>query len=335
MLVAADAGLPLCGGTLAHMDDFVALLSTDFGLATPIESDRLLFHWVSPRDYSASSCRDGSLGCANPDRILAKQAPLNHELVHALAFEYGHSPSGRSPSFFEEGLAEAFEGLDVVGSYPPLSFDVWSTIDAENGEYVDRTAAAGFVSMLVANYGLETFLVLYSALPPSVTVAQIDQAFRDVFHASLEDSVAEFEAANPYAIMRQDFDAKLMECSAPGLAWDDIRLAEFRVLDCSQEDAVGPYNGEIMQVMRTISVSAGGDFELNVIAERPGEGIPVRNAISLVPCDYGVGSETRVNAGERARVPLAAGLYSLRLLGSATTVTNIGFTITRVGAPGS
>lgn len=329
MLVAADDGLTLCGGTLTHMDAFVAQLSDRFGLVAPTGGEKILFQWVSSDAYAAAtSCPDASFGCFEGDRIVSMWAPLNHELVHSLAFAYG-----RPPTFFEEGLAESFQGIGVVYSDFPIEYDIWSTIDAQSGTFVDRTAAAAFVTTLIARYGVKVFLDLYSALSANSTREEIDQGFRSVLGTSLAESVAEFEAANPPFIDIQDFDAKLMECSAPELTWDGFHLTEFRALDCTQEDAIGPYNGEVLQVLHTITVEKRGDFEINVIAERPEGAIGARNAFSLLPCGAS-GAETRVYAGERTRLSLSPGRYSLRLLGSSTTVTEIGFTLTRIDSIG-
>lgn len=327
VLVAAGDDLILCGGTLTHMDEFVARLSAEFGIVAPTGSERLLFQWVSPEAYPAvASCPEVSIGCFHFEsgRIVAKEAPLNHEIVHSIASSYG-----RSLPFFEEGLAEVFQGVDVVHHLSPVSYDVWTTIDADDGILVDRTAAAGFVATIIARYGLEVFLDIYSALPPHTTVEEIDQVFRSMLGTSLTDSVADFEAANPPFVDAQDFDAKIMECDAPELAWDGFKLTEFRTLDCSQEDAIGPYDGEVVQVMRTINFDKIGDFEINVIANHIDRLTQPRSALSLLPCGA-AGAETRVYAGERVRVPLAPGRYSLRLLGSATTVTEIGYTMTRI-----
>lgn len=326
VLVAADDDLILCGGTLTHMDEFVARLSAEFGIGAPTGSERLVFQWVSPEEYPAvASCPEVSTGCFQYEsgRIVAKEAPLNHEIVHSLASSYG-----RSLPFFEEGLAGVFQGIETVHNLSPVSYDVWSTIDADDGILVDRTAAAGFVAALIARYGLEVFLDLYSEIPPHTAVEEIDQVFQSMLGTSLTDSVADFAAANPPFVDIQDFDAKIMECNAPDLAWDGFELTEFRTLDCTQEDAIGPYDGEVVQVMRTINFDRIGDFEINVIANNV-DTLTQRSALSLLPCGV-AGAETRVYAGERVRVPLALGRYSLRLLGSATAVTEIGYTITRI-----
>jgi hypothetical protein len=136
--------------------------------------------------------------------------------------------------------------------------------------------------------------------------------------------------AAPLCGGRPTREPRVQECTAPALEWYDSRLAVFRALDCSQDDAVGPYDGDHLQVLHTLTVREPGSFELRAIAERPDSAVSL-NAVVLTPCaGCGGGLPIRVYAGERLRADLTAGRYSLRWMGPAAVPTTLGFLLERV-----
>jgi hypothetical protein len=326
VVVLADPGFELCGGSLAHMDGFVARMAALLQQAPPVADERVEFRWFS--DAALLPCGASQFGCERGGVVFSTQVPHNHELVHALVKDYG-----RAPPVFAEGLAVAHEGLDArADGLPALtlgqSAGVRVALAADAAE-LDELTAAGFVSMLVAQHGMQKFLRVYSDLRRASTAADVDEALRARLGTGLADSIAAFEAL-PLDCTQAQIDAKLMECEAPALEWDGARLAVFRELDCAQEDAVGPYDGERLQVLRTLTVDEAGMFELHAIADRPNSGA-VFNAVVLTPCgSCGSGAPVTVFPGEHARTPLAEGRYSVQLMGPATATTNIGFLLERV-----
>ena len=327
VVVLADPGLELCGGSLAQMDDFVARLASAWDVELPMNDERLEFRWFRKENAAFSPCPAHAFGCAVDDSAFAVSAPLNHELVHALASRHGYPPA-----FFEEGLAYAFQGLEVTdATYSGVtvgeSMTVWEALPTRP-KIGSSVVASGFVARLIERHGLASFLAIYASLSHSASVGEVDQVFRAVLDTTLAASVEDFEKSAG-ACTRAEFDAKLVECNAPPIPWDGSRLEVFRQLNCAQPDAVGPYDGKRLQVFHTIEVREAGLFEVHVIGQRPeGDNSAPISAV-LTPCG-GCGAVVEVEVGRRVRAPLLARPYSLRLVGPATTPTSVGVLLERV-----
>ncbi|MBZ5715005.1 hypothetical protein [Nannocystis pusilla] len=330
VVVRAEPGFDLCGGTMAHMDEFVARLAAEMQQAPPTGDERIEFRWYPGEHWALLPCRRSAFGCARGDEVFSVLMPHNHELVHALASER----SRRALPFFAEGLAEGYQGLHwQADGLTELPLGQAKRVQDElgGGPAELGLASVGFVRLLVQQHGMAKFLALYSLLSRRSSVTDVDEALRTVLGVSLDESIAAFEAL-PADCIRPQLDPKLLECSAPALEWDDSRLAVFRMLDCSQDDAVGPYDGDHLQVLHTLTVREPGTFELRAIAERPDEAVSL-NAVVMTPCSgCGGGPPIRVLARERARADLAAGRYSLRWMGPAAVPTTLGFLLERVDA---
>jgi len=328
VVVRTELGFDLCGGTMAHMDEFVARLAAEMQQAPPTGDERIEFRWY-PREHALSlPCTNSEFGCARGHEVFSVLMPHNHELVHAVVSERAR----RVLPFFAEGLAEGYQGLywqgDALTELPLGQANrVQDTLDGDPAEL--GLASVGFVRLLVQQHGMAKFLAVYSLLSRRPSATDVDEALRTVLGVSLDESIAAFEAL-PADCIHSQLDAKLVECSAPALEWDDSRLAVFRALDCSQDDAVGPYDGDHLQVLHTLTVREPGTFELRAIAERPDSAVSF-NAVVLTPCaGCGGGPPVRVLAGERTRADLAAGRYSLRWMGPAAVPTTLGFLLERV-----
>lgn len=94
IVVAADPELDLCAGSLAQMDEFVVRVAREFSIAPPEGSERLQFYWLASTDFfSRTPCDESFTACARrPGTVYSKAAPFNHELVHAVAYAFGHPP---------------------------------------------------------------------------------------------------------------------------------------------------------------------------------------------------------------------------------------------------
>ncbi|MFY0531164.1 hypothetical protein [Nannocystis pusilla] len=322
--VAPDPGLELCGGTLAHMDDFVARVSAEFGVDPPIGDDRFTYYWLDPEDFGKRTpCPDAVAGCAVYDGVYSKVAPLDHELVHSVSFAYGVGPQ-----IFVEGLARAYEGLEAWRSpQPQRPRDVWKFVSANWIAPLDYDVAGAFTSYLIARFGLDVFLTMYAGLGLVAREGAIDRAFKTHFTVDLARTIDDF-TADGGDCLHEHADPKLSECGAPEIAWDGEYAAEFRRLACEQEDAVGPYYGGDVVVMRSLVVPVEATYDIAVITDEPA--LAPSLAISLFPCSQcGTDLAVTVGAGERITARLAAGRYSLRLHGSARREARIGWALTR------
>ncbi|MCY1062217.1 hypothetical protein [Nannocystis sp. SCPEA4] len=326
--VAPDPGLELCGGTLAHMDDFVVRVSAAFGVDPPTGDDRFTYYWLDPDDFGRRTpCPDYVGGCALYRDVYAKNAPLDHELVHSVSFAYGVGPQ-----IFVEGLARAYEGLGAVREpQPKRPRDVWSFIDANWIAPLDYDVAGSFTSYLIARFGLAEFLAVYRELGPVSHQRGIDRQLRKSLGVGLERTIDDF-LADGADCLHEHADPKLSECGAPEIAWDGEYVAEYRRLACEQDDVIGPYGGGDVVVMRSLVVPVEATYDIAVITDDPD--LASQLAISLFPCTQcGDDLAVSVVAGHRGTARLGAGRYSLRLHGPARHEARIGYALTRVPEP--
>lgn len=331
VVVAADPGLELCAGSLAHMDEFVARLSSHVSLAPPTGDDRFRFTWLDRVDFhDRSGCTKGSSGCAGGDHTRTMLAPHDHELAHNVSFALG-----LPPPLFVEGFAVAFEGLAAgyeADSASGSHIDIRELLhlSARNllGLPGGYPAAGAFTAHLIERHGLEDYLRAYSELNWFHSRDAVDRVFRDVLGVSFEQSVLDFEATRDRC-RHSAYDAKLLECSAPALEWKGDLLIEHRSLACDQDDAIGPFGGGQIVVLHTVEIAEAGAYTLVALGDGPG------NAVSLRPCG-GCDADDgyTVSAGSLSRtLTLAAGRHSLRLHGPAGGRTSVGFRLERVSDP--
>lgn len=340
--VAVDPELEPCGGTLAHMDDFITRAADALGVAAPTGDDRLVFYWLGGGDFfTRSPCPEGSDGCQHGRELYARSAPLDHELVHALA----ESLADERLPLFTEGLAVAFEGLGIGSAGPagPRFPDVWGEPHEPSnpvGPRVDEVLllrdplavdgfyplAGAFTSHLIARHGLPAYLRVYAAARYRIDRGELDAVFRGALGVSLAQAIADFEAraACPWTAA----SAKLSECSARELEWDGATLELHRTLSCAQDDVIGPYHGDDTVVLHTLVVPTDGSFELAVIGDGP-------SGVALQQCGGCEAQASLISAARFAPITatLPAGRYSLRLLGPAPETVSLGFRLRRIDMP--
>ncbi|MDC0721994.1 hypothetical protein [Nannocystis bainbridge] len=336
VVVDAATGQPLCGGSLAFMDEFVERVSNEFSISAPVGEERILFYWLDSQDFTdRSECGARLVGCARGNETFSRTAPHNHELVHNLTFALG-SP----PVFFAEGLAVVYQGLDgrPYSNVGDSSADVREALTATNAELVEYDLyplAGKFTAFLISRHGIEAFLRLYTSLDAGAGELELDVGFRQQFGTSLDDSIAEFEAGPSCA--HEAYDAKLMECNAPTLAWDGRALQMTRTLSCEDLDAIGPFAGDSTLVLHTIDIGEGGLYELRVLGEEDDVPSGMTHIVSMYACDNPC--LLRQLVAGAIDVPqigwLDPGRYSLRLHGPANASTIIGFQLLRVDDPSS
>lgn len=322
VVVAVDPGLQLCGGSISNMDAFVAALSAEFSLPERIGDDRPVFYWLGREDFHGRTHCPKDTSCAFFGNAYSDQAPNNHELVHVVAEALGYP----RPVFIE-GLAVAFEGLaDEAPEEAKEPGDVRGLLGFTTGVQVARAGgyrtAGAFTSFLIQQHGLAAYLRVYEAVGPFESEGGIDAVFREEFGASLDDSIADFESEP--ACSRAGRDAKLLECSAPELAWEGDRISLHRSIACDQDDAVGPFGSGSAIVYYTVELAEAGDYEVAVIGDGP------ENHVTVTPCTICGGDGVTIVADEDPRtIALDAGRYAVRLAGPADVRTSVGFRLRR------
>lgn len=334
VVVAADPGLDLCSASLMQMDEFVLRISKEFSVEPPsLDTRRLVLNWLVPEDFALrSSCNEAFSACARrPGTVYSKSAPFNHELVHAVAFNVGYPPS-----FFAEGLAVAYQGLgDQLGSVALSSFDydVRPLIEMSGADLLltpgGYPVAGGFTSFLIARFGIVSYLQMYASLGRQSGADEVDVVFQDEFDVSLEQAILDFEASSILLCGQAEYDAKLIECNAPELLWDGNLLEFHRSLSCDQDDSVGPFSDGTVVVSQTLSVVEDAAYELRVFGDSDPD---VFSGVSLQYCG-GCVLWSEYHAGvdnPPVIVQLRAGVYSIRLHGSASDTASIGLRLRRV-----
>ncbi|MFZ6185244.1 hypothetical protein [Nannocystis pusilla] len=278
--------------------------------------------------------------CAGSLAAMDGFVPLNHELVHSVAL-----PFGLPRPLFAEGLAVAYEGLGdgPLSAYGLLDdTNVLELAEADQREFVDLAGyrlAGAFTHFLVQRHGISQYMQAYGAIGRDATTDDIDEVFRDMFGVSLEQSVADFESLPPLegsACSHPAFDAKLLECDAPQLAWDGGHLSMERTLACEASGVIGPFDDKLL-ALHTIEIATQGRYELRLHGDAaqaspyPDLGVG-DNAVTGVSlrrcggCDEGDWMATWVGGTPRL-AELRPGLYSLRLHGVATDAVTLGFTL--------
>lgn len=333
VVIAADEGLAPCGGTVAHMDRFVARAAATLSRAAPTGAGRFRYFWLDPDGFvERSDCPPGVAACARGATVYSQLAPADHEFVHNVA-----AGLGDPLPFFAEGLAVAYEGLgDDPGSAAtvrPTSAEIAALIPlpqalllAQPGSY--RTAGQ-FTAFLIARHGISAYLRAYGEIDESADLAAVDAAFMAAFGEPLAASLAAFAADGTIgACPRDGFDAKLVECAAPPLEWDGFDLSLHREVACADPDVVGPFAGGAAVVLHTLEVSEGGRFELRVVGDR-------RDRVSLVQCEACPSPTLHVgSAGDPPRaITLPAGRYSLRLHAPSEVRSRVGLRLRRLPEP--
>lgn len=343
--VYAEPELAPCGGTLAHMDAFVVALAQEFALALPSAAERIRFHWETTASVAAR-CGGDVVGCVIDSEAFAASMPLNHELVHVVA-----EALGQPPAFLREGLAVAYEGLgaELFGiGWAPEEPDLRALVTMSGFELAGLLGVyelvGGFTAFLIETYGLPAYLRVYGGLATDASSAEVDAVFREVFGDSFEETVVAFEA-DASGCAHQRFDAKLIECAAPEVAWDGASYSERVERACDQDDAIGPYGeqppyGDQLLVLRTITIPTTGTYELRMAGDdAPSTALPDTGyiggqalGVSLIrcgACDEGGWLTTRRGDSPRAW-KLPAGRYALRVHAPASEPAEVGFSLTRV-----
>ncbi|MBZ5710901.1 hypothetical protein [Nannocystis pusilla] len=328
--IGTSPELELCAGTVEHMDRFIERMAAEFGVEPPTGDGRYTYYWLTREDFvDLTPCPREVAGCTLIETIYSTEAPLDHELVHLFAYD--------TSTFFAEGLAVAYEGLGGgMADIRPTQVkrrDIWSSLLGALWFGISYDDAGAFVAYLLDRHGIPAFQAALPKFPLVPSRARLDGVFREAFGRSLAASVADFTGERercPHFV----YDRKLMECNAPAIAWDGEYHAEYRRLAADEPDAVGPYRGDELVILRTLDVATAGDYELEIVGVPlvGGSNIFIDLALSLVRCGgCDDGEPVNFATESQRRVTLPAGRYSLRLHASAQIDTRVAYSITRVG----
>jgi hypothetical protein len=326
-----DSGNILCGGSMRHMDTFVARLMERFRIDPSTLDRSICYVWKDTLEEVAELCDKTELlrGCAIDHTTISGFAPHNHELVHNVA-----SQLGDPPAFFREGIAVAHQGYDgllnkehLLNKQDPQDFMEMSTSElgsvGDFGNLVGYDVAGRFTGYLMTVYGMDAYLRLYGSLTSDADLTRIDEAFRETLGVTLADSVADY--LNTWTDCWSD--PLLSECNAPEIAWDGQSLAYEEVVDCDDSEVLGPYEYEPLLhravVERTITVTEDAMYELRLAGDTqdssphadvsPFINFPV-HGVSLYGCGpCGDGYMETVEGGTPRLKRLKPGKYSLRL----------------------
>lgn len=332
--IAADPGLAACGDLLGHMDAFVADLAAEWDRPPPTGDDRIDFHWLRPHDFADRTiCVQPTSGCAWRGDVYASYAPVDHELVHALA-----DADGLPPPFFIEGLAVAYE-LPTPEGLEDLAADERADLEAALFDRVldlpaRRYAVAGaFIAFLVERHGAPAVLRLYRALGLLDDRGRIARVYARELGEPLDRAIAEFSELRRDCPLR-GFRLRRFECDAPVLAWDGDVLTFHRTLACGEPDVLGPSVLGTAAAYHTLEIPAPGDYAVRFVADAdPGAADPP-NRLLLARCGGCPGYvERRLAPGDDLDLDLPAGRYSVRFTGPVDAATGVGLRLARLPAP--
>ena len=199
---------PLCAGDAAHVDRRIEMLAARFSTVAPI--DLQIHIGLLPPD----ECGKSTFGCFDPagNTILTHWDSLDHELVHAVAAQVEWRGQMPLRPFWQEGIAEAYDGErsrrsgSVLAEYPKTS-------SAE----LSYSTAGHFAAWVREEHGDEAIEGILRGE---------DEA--EIFGTPVENLVAQYEAEAPWLIPGRNF------CAGPQLEVEDV-LSFSRRITC--EDA--------------------------------------------------------------------------------------------------
>jgi hypothetical protein len=303
------------------MDRFLELVAEKWQV--DLAHRRYTYRWYTRETFITDSACAGEnvRGCASGHTARSYTAPLDHELVHLIAFAIGVPPS-----FYAEGAAVAFElpawfdSPGLPGERPILELLTVAPLDA--GDYV---LAGAYTRHLIDRFGMSAYLEFYGSLERSADLATITAAHAAAFGEPLEASIAAFD------VERRDceherFRFKLVECAAPRATWAEDILTLRRGISCAEDDVVGPFLGTTARAYASFEVAEAGLFELSAVSDERG------NSVTLGSCG-GCEAEspvTLITGSGPQRVALSAGPHYFRLESQAKESTQLSLQLRRV-----
>ena len=314
-----DPAIDACGGMLGHMDRFVTTLADYLGV--PLAGEHFTFVWYSEERFAAEApCGNYAGWCEWGGDIRSTSAPPDYALARLILARVG-SP----PPFYAEGARAVFTpDLDShVGGYPDYG-DVQQLLALGQA---DPTLAGAFTRFLIDRHGLDAYLVFYASVGYGDSLPEIEAVHAEHFGESLTETSVAFDAERR-SCPERSFQFKLVECSAPRIAWDGDSLLLRRSLVCGEDDFVGPFANGLAWNSSTLEVATARTFEISFTADESAW-------VMLGGCG-GCEDEAAVllaTGREPERRWLPAGRYYLNLGGNVGVAPTVALRIERVDEP--
>lgn len=267
----------LCAGDVAFVKRTLHRIETDLDApgAGPIEIEIV-------NQLPVPGCTSGAVGCSHDEGITTIWEFVDHELVHQVVSRRSET----LPSFWSEGLAEAFKGARTQRGDASVS----ESIPLEPGD-LDYNTAGHFVRWLWETRGVEAMRRVASGEP-----------FEDVYGIDVDEAATLYEADAPWSFPPRS------PCDYPPLVRDESGVANVEV-DCEADDstAFGFWYG--IGAPRRLDLAAAGTYELRV---EGGGGVSIcacqTDVLDERPEDKYVGDVISETAGLKVPTPFESGV---------------------------
>jgi hypothetical protein len=239
----ADNPEQVCGGTLEYLDHRAGQLKARFGATHTID-----YYWLP--DGVESLCPQKVVGCAVGHEVFSTWVPHQHELVHTMS---------SMPHVFEEGLATHWGDSRPLFSMAPRE---WlheqftdGADDISDMDMHEYARAAHFMAYLSETHGWESLVQLDASLRNRSKPDAVERAIFEVYGVSSSDLLAAYdEYPDCDGIIDVSFAC---EGEPVRLGFDQPKFE--RVVDCSSQMAMGPYDGMVfVEELIELSPSIGG-----------------------------------------------------------------------------
>lgn len=223
--LATDRTEPICGGTVAYMDDYVSAVASLLGETLP-ERIFIRYEWSDEHEGLTSRRRNQSL-------IRSSRLVSEHELVHAVHFEIW--PGTRR--FLHEGLATLLDSEGFLRSPWPEGKPLDSLLEAEDAEDVDYRDALFVVSQIVRDHGFVGLRELWHRVPRDASAREIRDTYEAIFDRPMEALFEPIDGAPRHS-------CHFTVCVGEPAAWDGDAVTLAGPSDCEDDPrAVGPMPG--------------------------------------------------------------------------------------------
>ena len=231
--LATDRTEPICGGTVAYMDDYVSAVASLLGETLP-ERNFIRYEWSDEEwsdEYNGLTTRR-----RNHSLIESHELVSEHELVHAVHFQVW--PGTRR--FLHEGLATLLGSAGYLRSPWPEGKPLDPLLEAEEKEDVDYHDALFVVSQIVRDHGFDGLRELWHRVPRDASARQIRDTYEAIFDRPIE---ALFEPVDGVPRHSCHFTV----CVGEPADWNGDEVALPGPSDCEDDPrAVGPMSSRYL-----------------------------------------------------------------------------------------
>ena len=315
--IGTDVVDQVCGGSIARMDYAAAHVGERLGLGPPDQPHEI---WILAPQSFADACRDAAdvVGCSAPRKgVVLRAQTARTGVPHELAHERVRDELGtRRKPFFEEGIAEAMQGLpcEVSGELPSHDQLLGARSGIDLG--VDGYCYAGrFVDWLLETDGPTKVLEFHDVIDSKTEPSLVRAYYYSYFWRTLEGDLS---APLPA------YDGDAIHCFAPELEREASghyrrMLADTTCSNARVENDFATPERVYVEWQLTITPEEAGYWQL--VGELPSDAASVYPFVELAPSlcgSSGAGVNARLLAAgklSRARLKLAAGSYWVRLIG--------------------